>query len=137
MAKHFGAEVTAVDLSIKHAMLHALGADHVLDYTRDDFPSEAGAYDVVFDVVGKGPFSDTSDRCERRVATCFRTPGYRSWCRGIWTSVTTNKKVIFRLPGGKSQDLAYLRELIEAGKVRPVIDRRFPLEQMSGGSQVR
>jgi NADPH:quinone reductase-like Zn-dependent oxidoreductase len=130
LAKHFGAEVTAVDLSIKHAMLRALGADHVLDYTRDDFTLEAGAYDVVFDVVGKGPFSDSVRSLRAKGRYLLSNPRLSQLVRGIWTSVTTNKQVIFGAPGGKSQDLAYLRELIEAGKVRPVIDRRFPLEQI-------
>jgi NADPH:quinone reductase-like Zn-dependent oxidoreductase len=109
LARHFGAEVTAVCSTANLDWVKALGAQRVIDYTREDFSRTGEAYDVVFDAVGKA----TKSQCKR----ALRDPG-------TYLSVRT--------PSGESAEgLAFLRELIEAGRLRPVVDRIFPLGQVA------
>jgi NADPH:quinone reductase-like Zn-dependent oxidoreductase len=131
LARLFGADVTAVDSAGKLEMLRSIGADHVVDYTRQDFTATGQTYDIIFDVVGKSPFA----RCVRALREDGRyllaNPGLSQLVRGLWTSMTSQKKVIFGAASGTSEDLAFLGGLIEAGRLRPVIDRCYPLEQMA------
>lgn len=131
LAKIFGAHVTAVDSRAKLEMLQALGADRVIDYTREDFTESRETYDVIFDVVRNSP----SRRMVRSLSEsgCYLTanPGLSQLLHGLWARMTSKKRVIFGASSGTSEDLAYLRGLIEAGKLRPVIDRSFPLAQMA------
>lgn len=131
LAKYFGAEVTAVDSTGKLDMLRTLGADQVVDYTRQDF-TETGetTYDVIFDVVGTSPFSRSVRSLRRNGRYVLANPGSAELARGLWTSMTSNKKVIFGAASGTSEDLAFLIGLVEAGKIRSVVDRCYPLEQM-------
>lgn len=129
LAKHYGAEVTAVDKPEKFDMLRALGADHVIDYTREDFSRSDTKYDLVLDVVGKNSFS----RCIRALKPDGRyllaNPRLSAFVRGAWISSRSDKKVIATPAGRESEDLLSLVELIEAGKLKTVIDRSYPLEQ--------
>lgn len=129
LAKHAGAEVVAVDSGGKLAMLRELGADQVIDYTEGDFTDGAGDFDIVFDVVGRAPF--------RRIARLLR-PGGRyvvanphtaQLIRGLWTSLTSDRKLIVSSGAATSEHLRTLTDLLEAGELRPVVDRRYPLEQ--------
>ena len=129
IAKHFGAEVTAVDSTEKLDMLRAIGADHVIDYTKEDFTETGKTYDVILDVVPKSSFS----RCVRSIKPNGRyllaNPSFFPMVRALWTSMTSSKKVMFAFAGSKQEDLVALKELVQAGKIRAVIDKRFPLEQ--------
>lgn len=131
LAKVFGADVTAVDTAAKLDMLRSIGADHVVDYTQQGFTESGDTYDVIFDVVGKSPFSRSVRALRHNGRYLLANPRLSQLVRGLWTSLTSNKKVIFGAASGTNEDLAFLRELIEAGKVRSVIDRRYPLEQMA------
>jgi NADPH:quinone reductase-like Zn-dependent oxidoreductase len=131
LAKVFGAEVTAVDAAAKLDMVRALGADHAVDYTRQDFTANGDTYDVIFDVIGKSPFARSVRSLRPNGRYLLANPKLAQLVRGLWTSLTSNKKVIFGAASGTNKDLAFLRELIEAGKLRAIIDRRFPLEQMA------
>jgi len=131
LAKVFGADVTAVDTTAKLDMLRSIGADHVVDYTQQGFTESGDTYDVIFDVVGKSPFSRSVRALRHNGRYLLANPRLSQLVRGLWTSLTSNKKVIFGAASGTNEDLAFLRELIEAGKVRSVIDRRYPLEQMA------
>jgi len=131
LAKVFGADVTAVDTTAKLDMLRSIGADHVVDYTQQGFTESGDTYDVIFDVVGKSPFSRSVRSLRHNGRYLLANPRLSQLVRGLWTSLTSSKKVIFGAASGTSEDLAFLRELIEAGKVRSVIDRRYPLEQMA------
>ncbi len=129
LAKHFGAEVTGVDSTEKLDMLRSIGADHVIDYTREDFTESRGTYDVIFDVVDKSSFSGSLRSLRRNGRYLLGNPALRHMFRAVWTSMTSSKKVIVEFASETAEGLVSLRELIEAGKLRSVIDRRYPLEQ--------
>ena len=131
LAKYFGAEVTGVDSTGKLDMLRSIGTDHVIDYTQDDFTQSGETYDVILDVMGKSSFS----RCIRSLKPNGRylllNAGLSQMVRGRWTSMTSSKKVIIGAASQKREDLVFLKELIEAGKIKAVIDRCYPLEQIA------
>jgi NADPH:quinone reductase-like Zn-dependent oxidoreductase len=130
IAKSFGAEVTGVDGTGKLDALRSIGADHVIDYTRQDFSEDGQIYDVIFDAVGKGSFA----RCLRSLSEnglyLLGNPGLSQRVRARWISMTSNRKTVSGMSSYKPGDLVRLRELIESGKIRSVIDRRYPLEQV-------
>ena len=129
LAKLEGAEVTAIDSGPKLDMLRGLGADHVIDYTQEDFTSSDVVYDVIFDVVGTLKFSRTNRSLKDNGIYLLANPATQI-LSGLWTRLTTNRKVLMQTASGTIEDLVYLRELIEAGKLRTVIDRHYPLEQI-------
>ena len=131
IAKLFGAEVTAVDSTRKLDMLRSIGADHVIDYTQEDFTMNGKNYDVIIDVVGKSPYARSIKSLKKNGRYVLGNPRFSGMFRGLWTSMTSDKKVIVALTGYKTEDLIYLKELIEAGKIRTVIDRRYPLERIA------
>ena len=130
LAKHLGAVVAAVDSPGKLEMLRSIGADRVLDYTAEDFTGRGETYDLVFDVVCRLPF----DRLLRLVRPGGRlvlaNPKTSHLLRGLWASRTGDRKVVFGSDTASSEQLIFLRELIEAGKLRPILDRRYPLEEI-------
>jgi NADPH:quinone reductase-like Zn-dependent oxidoreductase len=131
LAKYFGAEVTGVDSANKLDMLRAIGADHVIDYTQEDFTKNGKMYDVIFDVVGKSSFSRSLRSLKQNGRYLLGNPGLAQRFRARWTSSISDKKVIpyaSRAASEIVEDLNFLKELIEAGRIKPVIDRRFPLE---------
>jgi NADPH:quinone reductase-like Zn-dependent oxidoreductase len=130
LAKSLGAEVTGVDVERKLDLLRSIGADHVIDYTREDFAKSGQVYDVILDVVGKSSFSDCIRSLNERGFYLLGNPGLSQQLRGLWTRLTTSKKVIGGMVSYRTEDLVFLKELAEAGKLRPVIDRRYPLEQI-------
>jgi NADPH:quinone reductase-like Zn-dependent oxidoreductase len=129
LAKYFGAEVTGVDSADKLDMLRSIGADHVIDYTKADFTKSGNTYNVIFDVAGKSSFSGSIRSLKQNGRYILANPGLSQMFRGRWTLMTTGKKVIFGAAGLKTEDLIFLKGLIEAGKIKSVIDRRYPLEQ--------
>jgi NADPH:quinone reductase-like Zn-dependent oxidoreductase len=128
LAKSFGAEVTAVDGAKKLGMLLSIGADHVVDYSKEDFTKVGETYDVIFDVVGKSNFSDCMRSLDEGGFYLLGNPGLSQMARGMWPS--SKKKVISGM-SYRTEDLTFLRELIEAGKIKSVIDRRYPLEEIA------
>lgn len=130
LAKLSGAVVTAVDSAGKLDMLRSIGADQVLDYTRGDYTAAGNTYDVIFDVAGKSRFSRSVRLLRSEGVFLLSNPHFPQLVRGLWISLTSRRKVVFGASSGTSQDLAYLRGLIESGKLRSVLDRRFALEQM-------
>ncbi len=131
LAKSFGAEVTAVDSTGKLDMLHSIGADMVVDYTRDDFTKNGETYDVIFDVVGKASYSGCIRSLKENGYYLLGNPGLAQQFRGLWTSMMSRKKVVGGMVSYRTEDPIFLRELIEAGKMRTIIDRRYPLEQIA------
>jgi len=132
LAKYFGAKVTGVDSTGKLDMLRAIGTDHVIDYTQDDFTPSGETYDVILDVMGKSSFS----RCIRSLKPnghyLLLNAGLSKMVRGRWTSMRSGKKVIIGAASQRREDLIFLKELIEAGQIKSVIDRSYPLEQTAG-----
>ena len=125
LAKYFGAEVTAVCSTTNIEMVKSLGADRVVDYTREDFTKSDQSYDLIFDTVMKTSFS----KCKNSLTPSgiFVTVDY-PLVTALWTSIAGSRKVVFGI-ANKIEDLRFLRELIEAGKIKPVIDKCYPLEQ--------
>ena len=131
LAKYFGAEVTGVDSSGKLDMIRSIGADDVIDYTLGDFTKNAETYDVIFDVMGKSSFSDSVRSLKPNGRYLLGNPGLSQMVRGRWTSMRSSKKVMIGAAIQKTEDLVFLKELIEAGKIKSVIDRCYPLEQIA------
>jgi NADPH:quinone reductase-like Zn-dependent oxidoreductase len=131
LAKLFGAEVTAVDTTAKLEMLTSIGADHVIDYTKEDFDKSGQTYDAIFDVAGKASFSGCLRSLKQDGNYLLGNPGLTQQVRGFWASKTSGKKVIGGTLAYKPEDLNILREFVEAGKISSVIDRRYPLEQIA------
>lgn len=130
LAKYFGADVTAVDSTEKLAMLSSIGADHVIDYTQEDFTQSGESYDVIFDVVGKSSYERSLKSLKRNGRYILANPKPSQMVRGLWTSRTSSQKVIFEFASPQTEDLIFLKELIEAGTIKTVIDRRYPLKQI-------
>jgi len=129
LAKHYGAEVTAVDSTGKLEMMRAIGADRVIDYTQEDFTRRGEIYDVIFDVVGKSPYGRSVRMLKENGYYLIANPRIPKMIRGAWTSRRTTKKVILSTSNPTVEDLNELKELAEAGVIKTVIDRRYPLEQ--------
>ncbi len=131
LAKHFGAEVTAVDSTAKLDMLRSIGADQVIDYTQEDFTKSGETYDVIFDVVGTISFSPSDRSLSENGTYLLANPRISQMFRALWTRMASGKKVIMEAASGTIEDLIFLRELIEAGKIKSAIDRRYPFEQIA------
>jgi NADPH:quinone reductase-like Zn-dependent oxidoreductase len=129
LAKYFGAEVTGVESTSKLNMLHSIGADHVIDYTQEDFTKSGETYDFILDVVSKSSFSASINSLKQNGRYLIVNPVISQRIRGRKISKKSSKKVIFGATNPKTEDLLFLKELIEAGKIKSVIDRRYPLEQ--------
>ena len=129
LAKYYGAQVTGVDSQDKLDMLHSIGADHVIDYTRGDFTKNSQAYDFILDLVSKGSFSGCIRSLNQNGRYLIANPDPSQIIRGWWTSKISAKKVIFGGASPNRKDLIYLKELIEDGRVRVIIDRSYPLER--------
>jgi NADPH:quinone reductase-like Zn-dependent oxidoreductase len=129
LAKLSGAEVTAVDSAPKLDMLRSLGADHVVDYTKEDFSESGEVYDVIFDVIGKASFS-RSEKSIKQNGTYLLANPVAQMIPALWTRMTSSYNVIMQTASGTIPDLIYLRELIEDGKLKTIIDRTFPLDQI-------
>jgi NADPH:quinone reductase-like Zn-dependent oxidoreductase len=130
LAKHFGADVTAVCSTKNLELVRSLGADTVIDYTREDFTKSGRTYDVIFDAVGKHSFS----RCKGSLkpgGAYVATDGLANVFRALWTSRIGDKKVLFPIPPHYTKaSVLLIKELIEAGEFRAVIDRCYPLEEV-------
>jgi NADPH:quinone reductase-like Zn-dependent oxidoreductase len=129
LAKHYGAEVIGVDSREKLDMLLSIGADQVIDYTQEDFTQRGESYDVIFDVIGKSSFSGSLSSLNQNGTYLMANPGFSQMLRGAWASKVRGRKVIFGTADYGTEDLLSLKQLIEAGRITTVIDRRFPLEQ--------
>ncbi len=137
LAKHFGAHVTGVCSTANLDMVKSLGADEVVDYTREDFSRAGRVYDIVFDTVGKSGFSRSLKSLKRggfyvQVGGSGRLSSILGGIiRGMWASITGAAKVIGGVASGAGGAQSFLKGLIEAGKLRTVIDRRYPLDEIA------
>jgi NADPH:quinone reductase-like Zn-dependent oxidoreductase len=131
LAKYYGAEVTAVDRTEKLEMLRAIGADHVIDYTKQHFSENGETYDVILDVIFKSSFSRSLKSLAENGRLLLANPRFSLLFRGPWTSRTTSKTVFVVPASESSEDLRFLAELIAAGEIKPFIGRRYSLEQMA------
>jgi NADPH:quinone reductase-like Zn-dependent oxidoreductase len=111
-------------------MLRSIGADHVSDYTQEDFTKNGEIYVVILEVVGKSSFSRGLRSLEQNGTYLMANPRLLQVFRGLLATMTSGKKVISQTARGTIEDLIFLRELVEAGMIISVIDRRYPLEQV-------
>jgi NADPH:quinone reductase-like Zn-dependent oxidoreductase len=131
LAKGLGAHVTAVDSAPKLEMLRAIGADRVIDYSREDFTDGPETWDVIFDVVRGTPSGRMVRSLNEDGHLLMANPGLLQIIRARWAARGSKKRVSFAPSSVTGEDLAYLGGLVEEGKLRPITDRRFPLEQMA------
>jgi NADPH:quinone reductase-like Zn-dependent oxidoreductase len=129
LAKYYGAEVTGVCSSTNLEMVKSLGADKVIDYTKEDFTKSNETYDVIFDVVGKILFSRCKSSLKPKGIFLACLMGLTELVQILWTSIIGGKKVKGGVAVARVEDLNFLKELMEAGKIKSVIDRCYPLEQ--------
>jgi NADPH:quinone reductase-like Zn-dependent oxidoreductase len=130
LAKYFGAEVTGVCSTQNLEMVRSLGADHVIDYTKEDFTRNGQTYDVILDMVpGKSSFAGDKSSLKPNGLYLAGAGGLESLVQMAWTALAGGKKVLAGMAPDRGEDLVFLKELLEAGKLKPVIDRRYPLEQ--------
>ncbi len=129
LAKYFEAEVTGICSTAKLELVKSLGADKVIDYTAEEFDASGETYDVIFDTFGKSPFSRCVKSLKEQGSYLFATFGLGRLLRIAWLNRRTSKKALVGIVEETNEDLSFLRELIEAGKLRSVIDKRYPAEQ--------
>ena len=127
IAKHLGAEVTGVCSTSNLNLVKSLGADKVIDYTKEDFTKNGQTYDAIFDTVIKTSFTHCKNSLKRNGK--YITVDW-PLLQALWTSIVGGKKIIFGIPPTSSEDLISIKKLIEAGTIKAVIDRRYPLEQI-------
>ncbi len=131
LARHFGADVTAVCSTANVALVQSLGAHHVIDYTKEDFTRNGETYDVIVDTAGTAPFSRSKGSLKKRGRLLQVLGGLPDMLRVPWVFLTTNKRIIAGPAGGTREDLRFLAELAEGGRFKPVIDRRYPFAQIA------
>lgn len=137
LAKYFGAEVTAVDSADKLDVLTSIGADHVIDYNIEDFTDHGEIYDIIFDVVKNSDVPSGMKALKQNGRYVMANPDVLPVLKGYWSSLKSRwskkpgcKKLIIELAKERSEDLLYLKELIEAGKLKSIIDKTYQLDQM-------
>ncbi|HOX84059.1 MAG TPA: NAD(P)-dependent alcohol dehydrogenase [Chryseolinea sp.] len=135
LAKFFGAEVTAIESTNKLDKIKSIGADHVIDYTKEDFTKNGKKYDVIFDVVYGSSFDDCATALKDEGCYLMANTNPSRMLRGLWRSWTTKKKFIFALAGESVDDMKYITELIASNKIKPLIDKRYALAQTAQAHQ--
>lgn len=131
LAKHFGADVTGVCSTANMELVRSLGASHVVDYAQEDFTQNGETYDVIVDTVGTAPFSRSNASLKEGGRLLMVLAGLPDMLQTPWVSMTSSKKVIAGPAAGRAEDLRFLAGLAEAGEFKPVIDRRYPFEQIA------
>jgi len=132
LARNFGAEVTGICSTANVELVKSLGANKVIDYTKEDFTKNGLTYDIIFDTTGKSPFSGCVKSLKQKgIYLRAVHMSLSSIVRGLFTSLTSSKKVIGGIATESKENLSFLKELIEAGKLKPVIDRIYPFEELA------
>jgi len=131
LAKHFGADVTGVCSTANVELVRSLGARHVIDYTKEDFTQNGETYDVIVDTVGTAPFSRSKDSLKAGGRLLMVLAGLSDMLQVPWVSMTSSRKLIAGPVSVRVEDLRFLAGLAQAGEFKPVIDRRYPFEQIA------
>jgi len=131
LAKHYGAEVTGVDSDGKLEMLRSIGADHVIDYTREDYTKNRQKYDVIMDTIGGSPFAESVKSLNENGTYLNVNPTMLHRLQMGLNKGKSNKRLLSWEGEYSSKNLLRLKELIEAGAIKPVVDRTYPLEQIA------
>jgi len=130
LAKNYGAEVTAVCSTSNFELMKSLGADKVIDYTKEDFTRNGEKYDVVFDTLGKSPFRKTMKSLKRDGQLLLANAGIGTMIGGAITSIFSSKKVVSGVIKETVEDMNFFKQLFEEGKLKAVIDRIYTLKQI-------
>ena len=130
IAKDMGAEVTAVDSPIKETMLRQLGVDYFMDYTQENVTKHDKTYDIIFNMVANSRYSDFINVLNSNGRYLMGNPKLVDMLRSVVTSKLTDKKAIFSFAGEKKEELITLRTMIEAGKIRSVVDKVYSINQI-------
>lgn len=131
LAKHFGAEVTGVCSTTNLELVKSLGANHVIDYTKEDFTDNGMSYDIIVDTAGTAPFSRIKNSLKEGGRLLLVLGGLPDMLQIPWVLMTSNKKIIAGPANERAEDLQFLAKLAELGKFKPVIDRQYPFEQIA------
>jgi NADPH:quinone reductase-like Zn-dependent oxidoreductase len=131
LAKLFGAEVTAVDNTDKLDAMRMLGADHVVDFTQEDFTENHMRYDLILEVAGKASYSNCIRSLNPNGRLVLANPTFPQMLRAVLSAPFSDKKVSFAFAKDKSEDLEYLADLMKGGAVKALIDRSYPLEELA------
>ena len=130
LARHLGARVTGVCSTGNLDLVRSLGAEQVIDYTRTDFAAQGASYDLIVDTAGTAPFARSKACLAPGGRLLLVLAGLTEMLRAPWDSLTSDKQVVAGPAGTRAEDVRRLGELAAAGHYRPVIDRRYPFEQM-------
>jgi len=130
LAKHFGAEVTAVCSQAKNELVRSLGADYVIDYKTQRLSDSQQLFDVVFDTIGKSPYSESLQILKPGGIYLLANPTFRQQLRSYWTQLISNKRTTCKLAHNSIEALEYLTSLAEQGELKVVVDRCYPMEQI-------
>jgi len=131
LAKSYGAIVTGVCSTANVDLVKSIGADKVIDYTKEDFTQNGEIYDLIIDTVNTISVFGSLKSLTKNGIMILSAAGMTEMLKGIWISVTSSKKVMTGVISHKADDLIFLKRLIEADKFKPVIDRTYPLEQIA------
>ncbi len=131
LAKSFGANVTGVCSTANIDLVKAIGVDKVIDYTKEDFTQNGETYDVIFDTVKAIDVSRSLNSLTKNGVMILSAAGMSEMLQGARISMTSERKVLTGVISHKAEDIIFLKELMEAGKYKPVIDRTYPLEQIA------
>ncbi len=130
LAKYFGAEVTGVCSTTNIDLVKSIGADKVIDYTKEDLTKNGLTYDVIFETVNKLPLSNLLPALKSNGLLIASAADFSQMLQSVWISMTHRKKIIVGVTNEKTEDICFLKTLIEQGRYKPVIDRIYPFEQM-------
>ena len=131
LAKSLGAVVTGVCSTTNIELVKSIGADKVIDYTKEDFTQNGQTYDLIFDTVNTIPVARAQKSLTKNGTMILSAAGIPEMLMGLWISKTSNQKVITGVISHNSSSVSYLKELVERGKFKPVIDRTYSLEQIA------
>jgi len=135
IAKYMGATVTGVCSTTNIELVKNLGAEKVIDYTKENFNHSGEIYDVIFDTVNTISVSGSLKSLSKKGVMILSAAGLVEMLQGLWISATTHRKILMGIISHKAEDIIFLKELIEAGKFKPVVDRTYPLDQMAEAHQ--
>ncbi|MGL2965926.1 NAD(P)-dependent alcohol dehydrogenase [Flavobacterium sp. XGLA_31] len=130
LAKSFGAHVTAVCSTANIDLVKSIGADKVIDYTKEDFTQNHEIYDLIFDTVNSASVGRALKSLSKEGTLILSAAGMSEMLQGLWFSVTSKRKILTGVISHKAEDIALLKKLTEAGEFKPIIDKIYPLEQI-------
>ena len=131
LAKNYGAELTAVCSTANVELMKSLGADHVIDYTREDFTQNGEKYDVVFDTIGKVPLKQALNSLNEKGYLLLASAGIGTMIGGSVRSLFISKRIVSGVIKETVKDMNFFKQLIEKGSLKAVVDRVYPLEQIA------